>query len=209
MSGGGNEVEDTKQQRDLAYVAAQGWNFSQEELAPLQDKYVEMVNSMDDPARKDFVSGKANLGTQDVTGDAYEQSSASLNARGLDLNSGQAKGTLTDVAIASAESGGNVAANGLFEQDTQHIKGLQTVVDMGNGDSAQAVAGLSDVATVAGQNARSDAMTSFNRRSANLQTVGTLAGAGTRYAMQSATPGINTQGQAKPLYDNTAYVKRM
>lgn len=38
MSGGGggdNEIEDTPEQRYLAQVAAEKWNFAQDQLAPL------------------------------------------------------------------------------------------------------------------------------------------------------------------------------
>lgn len=192
MSGGGdNKVEDTPQMRYLAEVAADTWNFTQEELKPLQTAYMEKVDSMSDPARKEYVAGKANLGQQGVMSEATEQVAEAASARGLDLNSGKVKSGLTDIAIGAAESGGQVSAQGQFSQDSEHIKGLQSVVDIGSGQQSQAVAGLSDVATVAGQNARADAVDKFNRRSANLQTVGTIIGAGARYGMQPSAPVTN------------------
>lgn len=206
-----NEIKDTQQQKDLAYVAAQGWNFSQKELAPLQDLYMDKVDSMADPSRKEFIAGRANLGQQAATGEAVDQVTTGAASRGLDLNSGKFKGALTDIATGAGSTGGQVAAQGKFEQDSQHIKGMQSIVDIGSGQQAQAVAGLSDIASVAGANARSDATNSFNRRSANLQTIGALAGAGTSYMMNqpAATPGLNMQGQDKALYNNTAFVKNM
>ncbi len=196
MSGGSsdNKVEDTPQMKYLAQTAAEGWNFSQENLAPLQRAYEDKVESMDDQGRKDYVAGKANLGQQSAMTDAVSSVTAGASSRGIDLNSGRVKGGLTDIAIGSAESGGNVAAQGLFEQDSQYIGGLQSLVDIGNGEQTQAVAGLSDVAGLAQSNARGDAVNSFNRRSANLQTLGTLAGAGLSYGLnQNSAMGGTTQ----------------
>ena len=193
MSGGSsdNKVEDTPQMKYLAQTAAEGWNFSQENLAPLQRAYEDKVESMDDQGRKDYVAGKANLGQQSAMTDAVSSVTAGASSRGIDLNSGRVKGGLTDIAIGSAESGGNVAAQGLFEQDSQYIGGLQSLVDIGNGEQTQAVAGLSDVAGLAQSNARGDAVNSFNRRSANLQTLGTLAGAGLSYGLNQ-TSAVNS-----------------
>ncbi len=210
MSGGGdNEIKDTPQQQYLASVAADTWNFSQQELKPLQAAYMDQVESMKDPARKDFIAGKANLGQQAAFSSGVEQITEGASSRGLDLNSGKMKGALVDMATGAAESGGQVSAQGKFSQDSQYIKGLQSVVDIGSGQQTQAVAGLADVAQVAGQNARADAMDNFNRHSSNLQTIGTIAGAGARYAMEPASVGLNLQGQSKPLYDNPAFVKNM
>lgn len=183
-----NEIKDTQQSKDLAYVGAQGWNFSQEVLAPLQQKYMNDVDGMADPARKEFIAGRANLGQQSAAGEATEQVTTGAASRGLDLNSGKFKSALTDIATGSAESGGKVASQGKFEQDSQHIKGMKSIVDMGSGQQTQAVAGLSDMATVAGATARSEATNNFNRKSANLQTVGAVLGAGTRYGMQQTAP---------------------
>ncbi|MGY8872234.1 MAG: hypothetical protein ACKVJE_17495 [Pseudomonadales bacterium] len=207
MSGGGdNEIKDTQQQKDLAYVAAEGWNFSQEELAPLQEKYMEKVDSMADPSRKEFIAGRANLGQQAATSEAVSDVATGASSHGLDLNSGKVKGALTDIATGAGKTGGQVASQGKFEQDTQHIKGMQSIVDMGSGQKTQAVAGLSDIASIAGANARSDAVDSFNERSSNLQAVGTVLGAGTRYAMKSSAPttaaGLRLEDGAGAMVNN-------
>ena len=207
MSGGGdNEIKDTQQQKDLAYVAAQGWNFSQEELAPLQQMYMDKVDATADPSRKEFISGRANLGQQSATGEAVSQITTGAASKGLDLNSGKFKSGLTDIATGAGSSGGQVASQGKFEQDSQYIKGMQSIVDIGSGQQAQAVAGLSDMASVAGANARSDATNTFNRRSANLQTLGTLAGAGARYGMQQSAPttaaGLRLQDGGGAMVNN-------
>ncbi len=78
---------------------------------------------------------------------------------------------------------------GQFEQENQQVQGLQNIVAMGQGDAGQAQAGLSTVASYAQSDARSEAVQSFNRRSANLQLLGQVAGAGTRYGLDQMGGG--------------------
>ncbi len=46
MSGGGGgsaDIEDTPEQRHLAQVAAEKWNYAQQHLAPLENEYMQDV----------------------------------------------------------------------------------------------------------------------------------------------------------------------
>lgn len=209
MSGkGDNKIKDTPEQKMLAQVGAEQWNFSQETLGPLQDLYISQVDDANSEARQQFVSGAANIGAQNAAGAAVPQMAATAQANGLNLQSSTFKGGLADTYLATATSGGDTAARGLHELQSSQVQGLQNVAAMGSGQEMQAVAGLGDVASMSAQNARSNAMNAFSRRSANLQTLGSLAGAGTSHYM-SQQAGINMQGQSTPLTNNTAFVKNM
>ena len=61
MSGGGggdNTVKDTPEQRQLAQVAAEKWNFAQEKLAPLENAYMESVGDMTSDANMSYIAGR-------------------------------------------------------------------------------------------------------------------------------------------------------
>lgn len=185
-SGGGDtEIKDTPEQKALAEVGAEEWNYAQETLAPLQDMYMEQVDSLDSQERKDYISGNANIGMQNAIGHAGTELVSAGTANGLDLNSGKFKTALSDSMTETAAIGGDTAARGLIEQDKQKVMGLQNVVAIGSGQETQAIAGMADIADLSAQKAGNDAYNAFNRRSANLQTVGRIVGAGTSYYMNN------------------------
>ncbi len=92
---------------------------------------------------------------------------------------------MTGLALDVANSGGETLGRAQFEQDNQKILGLQNVVAIGQGQSGRAQAGLSGLAQESASDAISEAVQQFNRRSANLQLVGSIAGAGARYGQEN------------------------
>lgn len=211
MSGGGggdNTVKDTPEQKYLAQVAAEQWNYAQEELAPLQNLYMNQVAEMDSPERKSYIQGRANLGTQSAVSDAVHSATAGGEVSGIDPSSGRFKLGVTEGVVNSAQSGGSVASQALFEQDSAKMLGLQNIVAMGSGQETQATAGLQDLSSISAENAQSDAYNSFNKNSANLQLLGNVAGMGTAYYTNNSG-GINMQGRDKPLYNNSTFVSNM
>ncbi|CBV42516.1 hypothetical protein [Halomonas elongata] len=186
MSGGGGgstDIEDTPEQRHMAEVAAEKWNYAQEQLAPLENEYMQDVGQMTTPSRMGYIEGQASQGQMQATHDLMGEASGKLNQAGIDPSSGRAQSVMTGLSLDAAEAGGSQMGRGQFEQENQQVQGLQNIVAMGQGESGQAQAGLSTVASYAQSDARSDAVQSFNRRSANLQLLGQVAGAGTRYGL--------------------------
>lgn len=198
MSGGSPDttIKDTPEQKALAKVAAEEWNYAQEVLAPLQDLYMEQVDDFNSEDRKDYVTGKANLGAQNAIGQGSSELVTNATANGLDLGSGKFKSALSDSVTDTAAIGGEVASRGLMDIEKGKAQGLQNVAAIGAGQETQAVAGLSDISSLSAQTARSDAYNAFNRNSANLQTLGTIAGAGANYYMNS-TPSVTTATQMR------------
>ncbi|MGB0662774.1 MAG: hypothetical protein ACPGMR_03185 [Pontibacterium sp.] len=198
--GDSQEVEESEEQRALAQVGAEQWNYAQETLVPLQDMYIEKVNQMDSQANKDFLEGKTNIGMQSGLASGFDQVVSGASGAGLDLSSGALKGGLVDSALGSAQVGGDTAARALTQQDELKVQGLQNVVAMGAGQETQAIAGLADSASLAQSTARQNATNSFNRRSANLQTLGTIAGAGTSYYQNQPTMKLGSTTQTSDSY---------
>lgn len=204
--GGGNDIKDTPEQRYLAQVAAEKWNFAQEKLAPLEDRYIEHVGQMDSDANKAYIRGRTMQAQTQALGQGQAEYSKGLTRAGIDPSSGRFQGDVHGLSLDVAESGGETLGRAEFEQDNQKIQGLQNVVAIGQGQSGQAQAGLSRVAQESSADAVSEAVNKFNRRSANLQLLGGVAGATTRYGMENDwfTPAqpdayqMNTQFDTQP-----------
>ncbi|WP_163557596.1 hypothetical protein [Halomonas sp. NO4] len=190
--GGDNTVEDTPEQRYLAQVAAEKWNFAQRELAPLEDEYMEQVAGMTDPDRMAYIRGRTMQSQQQAASDLRGEAAGQLGEAGIDPTSGRYQDTMGGLSLDAAEAGGETLGRAQFEQENQQIQGLQNITAIGQGQAGQAQQGLAGVADVAAADARDTASQRFNRRSANLQLLGQVAGAGTRYGLQEL--GGETQG---------------
>ena len=188
MSGGGgdNEVKDTPEQKYLAKVAAEKWNFAQKELAPLEDKYMASVDQMDSESNMSYIRGRTMQAQTQAQGDVQGQLEDGLGKAGVNPNSGRFQGDVNDLGLDLAESGGENLGRAQFEQDNQKVMGMQNVTAIGQGQSGRAQAGLSGLAQQSSYDAIGDAKNAYNRRSANLQLVGNIAGAGTRYGMEKS-----------------------
>lgn len=201
MSGGGggdSKVKDTPEQRQLAQVAAEKWNYAQENLAPLENAYMESVGDMTSDANMSYIAGRTLQSQQQAVSDASEQAGMQLGQAGVDPSSGRFQTAMSDIALGGASAGGETLGRAQFEQENQQIQGLQNIVAIGQGESGQAQAGLSGVAAQSAQDAQQTAANRFNRKSANLQLLGQVAGAGTAsYMNQPSQPqGLNLYNQA-------------
>ncbi|MDP4546479.1 hypothetical protein [Marinobacter sp. MDS2] len=208
MSGGGgdNEVKDTPEQKYLAQVAAEKWNLAQDKLAPLENEYMATVDQMDSEQNMSYIRGRTMQAQTQALGGAQDGYAKGMTQAGIDPSSGRFQGEMAGLAMDVADSGGETLGRAQFEQDNQKILGLQNIVAIGQGQSGQAQAGLSGLAQQSSANAISEATQNFNRRSANLQLIGSVAGAGARYGMKNdwfkpaADPGysMNTNFDASP-----------
>ena len=193
MSGGGgggdNTVKDTPEQRYAAQVAAEKWNYAQETLAPLENQYMGRVDDMDSAGRMSYLRGTTNQASQAQLGRGLADVGNQLGQAGLNPNSGRWNGTMTDYAGESAAQGGETMGRAQFQQTQEKTRGLQNIVAIGSGESGQAQHGLSDIASQSAAEARADSTNAFNRRSANLQRLGGIAGQGANLGLKGLKEG--------------------
>lgn len=204
MSGGGggdNTVADTPEQRELAAVAAEKWNFAQENLAPLEDAYMQQVDGMTDPDKMSYIKGRTMQSQQQAAGELNQQATQQMTQAGIDPSSGRFQGVTGGIGLDTAMAGGETLGRAQFEQQSQQIQGLQNITAIGQGQAGQAQQGLSAIAGQSAADARQSAANQFNRRSANLQLLGQVAGAGTSYGLNSMGGG-GTGGVATPGYQS-------
>lgn len=203
MSGGGGgggdtTVKDTPEQRQLAQVAAEKWNFAQEKLAPLENAYMESVGDMTNAGNMSYIAGRTMQSQQQAVSNASEQAGMQLSQAGIDPSSGRAQSAMSGISLGGANAGGETLGRAQFEQENQQIQGLQNIVAIGQGQAGQAQQGLSNIASQSAADARQSAANQFNRRSANLQLLGQLSGAGAANYMNQPAPaqGLNLYQQA-------------
>lgn len=200
MSGGGggdSTVKDTPEQRYLAQVAAEKWNFAQEKLAPLENAYMESVNQMTDAGHMSYIRGRTMQAQQQAGSELADQAGQQLQQGGIDPSSGRYQGAMTGLNLDLAQSGGETLGRAQFEQENQQIQGMQNIVAIGQGQAGQAQAGLAGLADQSAADARQSAANQFNRRSANLQLLGQVAGAGAAYGLDNwggGAPGLGMEG---------------
>lgn len=200
MSGGGggdNTVKDTPEQRQLAQVAAEKWNFAQEKLAPLENAYMESVGDMTTDANMSYIAGGTLQSQQQAVSEATEQAGMQLSQAGIDPSSGRAQSVMSGITLGGASAGGETLGRAQFEQENQQVRGLQNIVAIGQGQAGQAQQGLSSIASQSAVDARQTAANRFNRRSANLQLLGQVAGAGASSYLNKSAPaqGLNLYDQ--------------
>lgn len=201
--GGSTTVKDTPEQRQLAEVAAEKWNFAQERLAPLENAYMESVGDMTSAGNMSYIAGRTLQSQQQAVSAASEQAGMQLSQVGIDPSGGRAHAVMNGIALGGASAGGETLGRAQFEQENQQIQGLQNIVAIGQGQAGQAQVGLSGIAAQSAQDAQQTAANRFNRKSANLQLLGQVAGAGTAHYMGASPspPGLNLYheiGGAKP-----------
>lgn len=196
--GGDNTVKDTPEQRQLAAVAAEKWNFAQENLAPLEDAYMQHVEGMTSAGNMSYIRGRTMQAQQQAAGELTGQLHQGLTQGGIDPSSGRYQGAMAGLNLDLAQGGGETLGRAQFEQENQQVQGLQNIVAIGQGQAGQAQVGLAGLADQSAMDARNQAATQFNRRSANLQLLGQVAGAGAANYMNRTPPA-----QGLNLYDQT------
>lgn len=96
----------------------------------------------------------------------------------MDPTSGQYRGAVSNVLTASGRGGALGAAEALSGQVDRKYQGIQNVIQMGQGQSGKAIAGLGDVATLALERAKSEGKTAAAEYLGRQQLIGTAVGTG-------------------------------
>lgn len=206
MGGGPDDPEQTPEERALGEIAVKRWNDYQERFVPVENEYIEAVQKTD----SDFSEARSRTASavQQNFAPAEDDLRDNLFAQGLSPDSGKAVTMMNRFGQDRGLSMGTGLNETDVAVDNQHIQGLQNVVQMGQGQAAESLGGMGRVAADATQDSIDRSNRSFQNRQAGLHLAGNVAGAGTQ-AYLNRTPAMNTQGQQRPLYDNTAYVKNL
>lgn len=171
-------VKETQEEKAFADIAAQKWKYYQDNFKPLEQAYMDDVNSLNTDGARDFASGVAGSATTAAYGEAANRAAKSLADVGINPASGKFQATMGEIATDQGAASSENQAMAKNSVDDQYVVGLQNISAIGRGQSTTAQAGLSDLASSAANKAAGDAYSSFNNKAATLNAVGTVAGLG-------------------------------
>lgn len=181
-SGGDNEVEETAAERALSEVAVKSYNTWRETFKPLEDRYIQSVTGpggLNSAEQHRDVRGLATQATAAPAQRVMQTVRQQTQQRGVNPNSGAAKLAVQSAGLKTAADAGDTIARSSISQQDRYAAGLENIVAIGQGQEANAQAGMGDLAVNAGAKAISDAQTDWNDRQATGNFVGTMAGLGT------------------------------
>lgn len=182
MCGGGSDTpKESAEERELGRIAIEKWNDYQVRFKPIEDQFIQDVQRTDSDYTE--ARGNANAAVQQAFGQAEGNLADNIFMNGLDPSSGAFQKTMDGISADRGLSMGTAVNEAEMGVDNQHVKGLQNVVAIGQGQSAEAMQGMGNLAGQATNDAINRANNSFNNRAAGLQAVGTVAGMGTNYMM--------------------------
>lgn len=194
MGGGGkNKVKETAAEIAASQVALKEWNLYSTELKPFEDKFIQRVDNFNSDSNMAKVKEATDLSYNREYGKARDTASDSMLAAGVDPSSAKFAQSLSQLSSDQAIAQGDTVNRAQVNEQDKYVVGKQDVVAIGMGQKAEGLAGMEDTARLSQQKATQDAYGDFNRRSANAQAVGTLAGIGTSmYANRQSAPAPNT-----------------
>lgn len=183
--GGSNEIQETEAQKAAAGVAMEQWNLYNSDLKQYEDIFMDKVDDLNSEREYDKLAGTAALGTAKTFGDARAGMADSMAAGGIDPTSGKYQTAMSDLETDQALSQTDTTNRAQSSQQDKYVAGLKDVVSIGAGQKAESLAAMGDVATTSLRKATSDAQSSFQSQQATAGLVGTVAGAGSAYGLQS------------------------
>ncbi|WP_279501697.1 hypothetical protein [Aeromonas veronii] len=183
--GGSNEIQETEAQRAAADVAREQWNLYNSDLKQYEDIFMDKVDDLNSGKEYGKLAGTAALGTAQSFGEARAGLADSMAAGGVDPTSGKYQSAMSDLETDQALSQTDTTNRAQSSQQDKYVAGLKDVVSIGAGQKAEALAGMGDVASTSLRKASFDAQNSFADKQATAGLVGSLAGAGAAYGMQS------------------------
>jgi len=169
---------DSLEAKALAEVAAKRFNRYQQIFVPLENAYIKDVMNVRSRGAYETVGGLASAEYAANFDAANRQFASEMAQQGVDPNSGVFIGNSASLRKAQAVRQGIGVAGAKVENTNRFYEGLSSIINMGQGQSAEAIGGMASIANLAEQRALDDASRSFERASAMRAGVGTMVGLG-------------------------------
>lgn len=188
--GGGNyEVPETAEEKELASISLEKWNRYKDVFRPLEDQYMAKVGNMASDANYERIGGLTGNAIKVGAGGQTDTANQAMFQGGINPNSGKfmaANSALMTKGSKVLSSAVNQANRGL---GTEKIARMEGIVNIGQGQSSDAVKGFSDIAASSVDTAEQRAKGIYNDYQGTLESIGTAGGAGLRGYMETrSTP---------------------
>lgn len=196
MSKGGNQVQETPQQRALADFALQQLQDYKQRWLPVQASLGRQITQMGEPGsvQQKSAEGRAATDTTMQFAKAEGALQKTLANRGVDVGSSRAKLAITGMGEDKAKTRGLGLTIADQQIEDAYTKGLSALTAIGRGDKAMVASGLADQAAQSARTAQTSAEISAMERAGNAQMAGQVAGFGLQRAMGPNVP--QAQGMA-------------
>ena len=155
--GKSNEVKETEYEKELAKVYAEEWGLYQEKIVPFENMVIDDAKQSNDESVYGDIAENTNLGYKKSFSEASNNTLANMEAGGINPNSGKFKQGLSDIADGEASVTSDAITRAQVAGQERYIGKMSNIMAMGQGQSQQATATLSDIAYGSQQKAFNDA----------------------------------------------------
>lgn len=193
------KVEETASQKAMMQQAASKFQDYQNRWSPVISsaaQHVEALNSPTSPQRMG-AQGRASSETRAQFGMKENQVESKLSDTGAAPGSGRFNAAMTGMSADEAKS---VGMNENFANqavDKQYVAGLTDLMQLGQGQSAQAGKNMSGLADLSGKAAAADAAASAAEKAGQMKMIGSVGGAALGYGMGGAGGQTSAQSGAE------------
>jgi hypothetical protein len=163
---GAKTPKETEEARALAEIAAQRFNRYKQAFAPLEDQYIQQVFDVRSQGNYETAGGLAAAEFQKSFQTANDQAASEMYQQGVDPSSGAFEGNSAALRRAQGVRQGLGVSGAKLDNTTRFYDGMRGVIAMGQGQSADAIRGLGDIAKSSQERANQQAETSFQNNSA-------------------------------------------
>ena len=198
MAGGGSgKVKETTAEKAAAGVAKEQWDLYKNELSQYEDIFMDKVDDLNSDQQYDKLAGTAALGSAQAFGEARQGLADNLAAGGVDPTSGKYQSAMDSLETNQALSQTDNTNRAQSSQQDKYVAGLKDVVSIGAGEKAEALAGYNSIANNSLSKAVNDAQVSQSNSAATSGAVGTAAGIGLSYSMNTPSSAASASSETK------------
>lgn len=163
---------ETEEQRALAEIAAERFNRYKEVFAPLEDQYIQQVMDIRSQGNYETAGGLASAAFQQNFQTAQENLQNQMFQQGVDPSSGAFEENSAALRRAQAVRQGLGVSEAKVANTDRFYSGLRGIMNLGQGQAANAVSGMADIARTAQERANTAAESAFNTSSAVRSGIG-------------------------------------
>ncbi len=189
--GKSSDVKETDYEKELARVYGEEWELYQDKIVPFETIVIQDAQDANDKAVYDDIAENTNLGYKKSFSEAKSNTLSSLKSSGVNPNSGKFKQTLGDISDSEASVTSDATARSQVAGQERYTDKMSNVMAMGQGQSQEATATLSDIAQSSQQKAFNDASISQQQSDNVLGAAGALAGAAGSYYKNKPDIDVN------------------
>ena len=194
MGGGGSsEIPETEAEKAQAHIAQKRWADYENNFRPYEDMFMGRVDQMNSEQELNRASELAMTPLSRSFAREGVKISKMMQSNGVNPNSGKYKSAMGDVETSLANEKVNASSRAVSSQQDRYVSGLKNIVAMGQGQAGEAIAGMTDIASMSQKNAQNDALNDLQSRQNVQGAVGTAVGGGLRWGQEQY--GSNDKGQ--------------